>query len=359
MRIAFVYAGGRGSRLEAARLGNVPTDFFYGAIEMERAGHEISVHDLNSSPSKITGFLNRCLNGFLPPRTRAADIVAARRLLHRLRNCDAIVATSSGSAFALAFWKKLGTLPVHSVGIHCGVVNCRHDLQRQKSARTLLRSMTPVLFSDNEAAEMQSQFAIPLPVSLWFGVDGAFWNPGQGAQERTGVLAVGNDGRRDYRTLLAAATLLPDVPFKIVTRLSLGPDLPSNVEHLHGDWKADAVSDETLRELYRTAACVAVPLHESIQPSGQSVAMQAMMCGAPVVMTRTAGWWGGKVLLPGEHIFDATPGNPDSLAASIKRSMTRHSSLSARQALLDAEWTAAGFASRLGSVCRENSARQS
>lgn len=359
MRIAFVYAGGRGFRLADARLGNVPTDFFYGALELERAGHEISIHDLNSSPSKISGFLNLCLKSFLPPKTHIADIAAARRLLRSFRHSDVIVATSSGCAFAIGVWKKLGALRAHPVGIHCGIVNCHHDSRRRKSANKLLNAMTPVLFSDNEAVEMETRLGISRPASLWFGVDDVFWNPGQIAKERNGVLAVGNDGRRDYRTLLAAAALLPDVPFKIVTRLSLGADIPPNVEHIHGDWKADAVSDETLRELYRSASCVAVPLHESIQPSGQSVAMQAMMCGAPVVMTRTTGWWGAKVLLPGEHIFEAAPGNPDSLAVSIKRSMTRHTFLPARQALLDAEWTAAGFASRLENVCRKNPASRS
>ncbi|MCK9589890.1 MAG: glycosyltransferase, partial [Terrimicrobiaceae bacterium] len=310
MKIAFVYAGGREARLEAARLGNAPTDFFYGAIEMERDGHVIQVHDLPAVPSKFSRYLNRFVRRWLPPKTQVPDIFAAGKLLHLLQDCDAVIATTSGTAFALGIWKKLGKLPARLIGIHCGIVNCRHDLPRAKSAAAILKAMTPVLFADNEASEMENQFGGPKPASVWFGVDEEYWNPGPVVRTRNGVLAVGNDGRRDYETLLKTATLLPEVSFKIVTRISLGQDLPPNVKHLHGDWSTDAVSDETLREFYRSAACVAVPLHESIQPSGQSVAMQAMMCGAPVVMTRTPGWWGAEVLRSGEHLLEVPPKNP-------------------------------------------------
>lgn len=353
MKVAFVYAGGRKGRWEAARLGKVPADFFYGAVEREGAGDEVTVFDLNPSISKIGDFCNRVLNSWLPPRTRIADVLAAGRLLPMLRTCDAVVATASGCAFALGIWKRWGRLPVPLIGIHCGIVNCRHDRRRQKSAGAILDTMVPVLFSDNEEKEMRSQFGTKSSVPLWFGVDGTFWNPGSAGGDRSGVLAVGNDGRRDYETLLKTAALLPEVGFKIVTRISLGSNLPPNVEHIHGDWNAAAVSDDTLRELYRAAACVAVPLRESVQPSGQSVAMQAMMCGAPVVMTRTRGWWGEDVLKPGEQILEVPPTDPVSFAAVIRQALERGGDFSARQALVDAGWTSEGFSQRLGAVVKD------
>ncbi len=352
MKVAFVYAGGREGRWEAARLGKVPADFFYGAVEMERAGDGVAVFDLNPRASRVEGLFHRLLNFRLPPKTRVADILAAGRLLPVLQACDAVVATASGCAFALGIWKKWGRLRVPLVGIHCGIVNCRHDGQRQKSARTILDTMVPVLFSDNEEKEIRGQFGTVSSVPLWFGVDGTFWNPGPEGRQRSGVLAVGNDGRRDYETLLKTAALLPEVAFKIVTRISLGSHLPPNVEHIHGDWNAAAVSDETLREFYRAAACVAVPLRESVQPSGQSVAMQAMMCGAPVVMTRTRGWWGGDVLKSGEQILEVPAMDPVSFTAAIRQALGRAPDFSARQALINEGWTSEGFSQRLGAVVK-------
>ncbi len=353
MKVSFVYAGGREGRLEAARLGNVPADFFYGAIEMERAGDEVAVFDLNPRASKIGDLFHRLLKCWLPPRTRVADVLAAGRLLPVLRGCDAVVATASGCAFALGIWKKWRRLPVPLVGIHCGIVNCQHAPTPRWAASWALKAMTPVLFSDNEENEIRSQFGATPCKPLWFGVDGKFWCPGPEDRKRRGVLAVGNDGRRDYETLLKTAALLPEVSFKIVTRISLGSNLPPNVEHIHGDWTTVAVSDKTLREFYREAACVAVPLRESVQPSGQSVAMQAMMCGAPVVMTRTSGWWGGDVLRPGKQILEVPPTDPVSFASSIRQALGRSPDFSAREALVGAGWTSKGFSQRLAAVVKD------
>ena len=330
---------------------NIPTDFFYGAIEFEQINHKICAYDLNPRPLLIADLLNLFFDGWMPPKTRITDIVAAGRLLKSLQNCDVVVATSSGCACALGFWKKLGFRSSELVGIHCGIVNCEHDRWRQQSARVLLKTMKPVLFADNEIAEMRRQFCAERLFSADFGVDESYWCPGASGNMRSGVLSVGNDGRRDYETLLEAAALLPDLPFKIITRVSLGADLPSNVEHIHGDWKADAVSDEVLREHYRSAACVVVPLKESAQPSGQSVAMQAMMCGATVVMTRTAGWWCGDVLRSGEHLLEVPLKNPTFLAAAIQ--VACQSRFKARKALLGASWTTTGFARRLEKVVAE------
>ena len=38
-----------------------------------------------------------------------------------------------------------------------------------------------------------------------------------------------------------------------------------------------------------------IPLKNSIQPSGQSVALQSMACGTPVVITETFGFWDKKL----------------------------------------------------------------
>ena len=42
VRIAFVHFPGRLARLEAARSGEGPTEFLFGAVELERAGHEVT-----------------------------------------------------------------------------------------------------------------------------------------------------------------------------------------------------------------------------------------------------------------------------------------------------------------------------
>ena len=88
-----------------------------------------------------------------------------------------------------------------------------------------------------------------------------------------------------------AATMLPAlpdlaggwVPVRLVQR-PLREILPANVEHL-----SRPLDFAGLRELYRTAACVVVPLHDVANQSGVTVMLEAMACGAPVVVTATAG----------------------------------------------------------------------
>ncbi len=348
LKAAFVYSGGRADRWKNARSGDAASDFFYGAVEWEHAGHSVCVKDLESRDSKVfIWFLDVLMKGKLPPKTGAREILAARRLLKNLRNVEGIVATSSGSAFGLAFWKRLGKLPPPVLGIHCGIVNCSHAPGPRKAARKFLGSMQPVLFADAEAQEMHRQFEVPPPPSAWFGVDETFWNPPEKAGIRNGVLAVGNDARRDYETLLAAARLVPDISFRVITCRQQPDHLPSNVIWAQGDWKGEGVSDLELRELYRNAACVVVPLIESIQPSGQSVAMQAMMCGAPVIHSKTAGWWGKDVIHAEDHVKLVPPGDSAMLAEAIKNRLAKGSTTTARNALLAEKWTTSGFATRL------------
>lgn len=346
MRIAFVYSGGREARWDAAKRGDGPSDFFYGAVEMQGMEHEVSVHDLPvRSKDAIADLTGLFLRGILPPKTGTREVLAARRLLRQLQRADLVVATTSGCAFALGVWKQLGLLKPALVGIHCGIVNIDHSHAPKRSAAWVLQGMKSVLFSDSEASEMERQFGEEDLFPAWFGVDETFWSPPDAAAVREGVLAVGNDARRDYETLVDAARRLPRVNFRVVTRSKVGENLPQNVEHIRGDWKTNAIDDERLREFYRCAACVVVPLTESIQPAGQSVGMQAMMCGAPVVLTRTSGWWGADVLEPGKHLVEAVAEDSRSLADGISKAMGR--TFPAREALLAADWTATGFARRI------------
>ena len=167
---------------------------------------------------------------------------------------------------------------------------------------------------------------------------------------REGVLAVGNDSRRDFLTLVEVAKFLPEIRFKVITRREKPHILPLNVEWRLGDWKEAPVTDEGLRALYQQAACVVVPLEECIQPSGQSVAMQAMMCGAPVVHTKTAGWWGDDVVRDRIDVELVAPGDGDAMARAIKKSLQSDKKNRARESLLAHGWTALGFAQRISKV---------
>jgi glycosyltransferase involved in cell wall biosynthesis len=350
MKVVFVYSGGR-----EARGSDGPSDFFYGAREIGAAmGWDVGCIDLDPWPADpVSGLVCKVLAKYLPPRTSADWVARCRRVLPRLRDADVVVATATEISFGLAIWKALGFFKKPIVGILCGAVNYPIGSGiRRRIVANLLGKFRPVLFADVELPEIERRFGLDTGVvkSCWFGVDEGFWTLPQEPQVREGVLAVGNDSRRDFGTLVEAARSVADIKFTVVTRRERPANLPANVEWRRGDWKEAAVSDQELRGLYQRAACVVVPLEECIQPSGQSVAMQAMMCGAPVVHSRTAGWWGADLIRDGVEVSLVDSKDSRSLAEKIRSASSGETRPAAREALLRAEWTCGGFAKRLCAV---------
>jgi glycosyltransferase involved in cell wall biosynthesis len=319
VRIAFVYAGGRQARWRDACAGRAPTDFFYGAIELAKAGHDVLCIDApEPRGSWLAAGYNLLLDWRTPARTRGGNVAAVRRILPQLRDVDAVVAASTSQANALALWKRAGLLRAPLVGIHCGHVNHTQRGARLASTKSVLREQEIVLFADAEREETIRQFDVDgrRIHANSFGVDTDFWTPAEAPREF--VLAVGNDGRRDYATLVRAAESLR-APVKILTARELPQPLPANVEHLRGSWHAPALTDAELRELYRCAIAVVVPLEDSIQPSGQSVALQAMACGRPVILTRTRGLWTGADFRDGRDILLVASGSAEELRLALER----------------------------------------
>jgi glycosyltransferase involved in cell wall biosynthesis len=152
-----------------------------------------------------------------------------------------------------------------------------------------------------------------------FGIDTKFWLPGQ-SQIGDYILAVGNDMRRDYSLLTQLAKRM-ERRFIVVTRQNLG-EIPSNVQQIQGNWHEQTLSDEGLRQLYQDAIMVVTPLQESVQPSGQSVCLQAMACGKPVVLTKTTGLWSEEMMRDGENVSLVAPGDIESLHRAVSVLLT-------------------------------------
>jgi glycosyltransferase involved in cell wall biosynthesis len=91
------------------------------------------------------------------------------------------------------------------------------------------------------------------------------------------------------------------------------------VKAIRGSYREQAITDADLRHIYRRAACVVIPLADKdSSPVGQSVCLQAMSCGKPVVMTKTRATW-SDALRDGENIIFVPPNDPDALAQAANR----------------------------------------
>jgi glycosyltransferase involved in cell wall biosynthesis len=299
--------------------GTYPSEFFFGALELRRWGHTVDLIEVQDSEAPGIGerLAQQCLpKRWLPPKTHVGLLAAVRRILPATRGCDVLVATNSALAFALTSWTAGGPVPI--VGIQCGLLNYRIAPEQRALGRRLLRRMYSQLFADSEVRGMQQVYGVPeerLEVNP-FGVDLAFWQRDPPAEQGY-LLAVGNDAQRDYPALLQAVSGLQRC--LVVTRHALPQPLPDNVTHIQGALHASSLDDLALRRLYSGAAAVLIPLRPGVQPSGQSVALQAMACGTPVIMTRTDGFFDPARLRDTENLLLVPPGDPVALRAATQR----------------------------------------
>lgn len=321
LKVAFLYMKGRLARLPEVERGAAPTEFFYGAIEMARRGFEIQHFEID--PDRPATLGDRVMGrlwprGARPVKMDPSVVTQVQGLAGQLNTADCLVATGGNIAYALAALSCLDVIRQPIIGIQCGVLHFKHGYLRREISAALLRRMHTLLFGEAELRPMRSFFQLPanaISVNL-FGVDAQFWRPDPEAK-RDIVLSIGNDGRRDFDTLVKAAAQI-EAPVHIITKLPLPEPLPPNVVHHRGSWHGAELSDERLRELYQRARAVVVPLKESNQPSGQSVTLQAMACGAPVVLTETEGLWSREQMVEGRNVLFIPPSEPGRLAERVR-----------------------------------------
>ena len=319
MKIAYFFHPGRLQRLDQACAGNAPTEFFYGAIELAARGHDIRILETDPNtpvhwPCAAFNFLGQ--HG--PVRLDGTFLQSIGNLLHKVNDCDVVIGTTVGHAFALATWHYFGRLRIPIVAIQTGLLNYKINFSRRYTTALLLRRMQSMLFGESEFEPMCKAYpGIRRHIHInQFGVDTSFWTPGP-AKESGYVLAVGSDGRRDYATLIEAARLFP-WRLILLTNCDL-PPLPSMLSIFEADMRG--VSDARLRDLYRGASCVVVTLKPTLQPSGQSVTLQAMACGRPAILTNTQGIWSYETVRDGETLLLTAPYDSGELCKTIDRVM--------------------------------------
>ena len=123
-----------------------------------------------------------------------------------------------------------------------------------------------------------------------YQVDTEFWaaDGASASADLPLVLAVGSENR-DYATLVRA---VEGLPVRVVIaagshwarEAAVAGETPPNVEYL-----SQPLGFAALRDLYRQAACVVVPLHDVANQSGVTTILEAMSCGRPVVVTASRG----------------------------------------------------------------------
>jgi glycosyltransferase involved in cell wall biosynthesis len=320
LKIAFVYLGGRFNRISEVLRGEGSKEFYYGALNFIEWGDDVEVFEL---PVLNSGSFGQTFGNLLyryhllPNRTDGTIIMRLKAICPQLNRFDVIVGTSPAISFALSVCNTIKILNRPIVGIYCGLSDFIQTWLRRKANSFFLRRTWAHLYSEAEVEVLLKNLTVPKErlIVNQFGVDLDFWTPDEYSSGEF-ILSVGNDARRDFNLLVRVAARI-NFPFIIVTKLPIRESIPDNVKILSGKWDSQELSDKKLRDLYRRAKLVVIPLIDSLQPSGQSVCLQAMASGKPVILTETKGLWSKSMIKNCENVLMVPPNDESILLDKI------------------------------------------
>jgi glycosyltransferase involved in cell wall biosynthesis len=318
-RATWVFRSGRRERLEAP--DHSPTEFFYGLPELRERGWKTDLLEdadlemappLKPLPSLVNKFARFC--GHLP--LGMAMGLAKKHVQKRLPAQAPLIATTNNLGLALGLGLARGWVRCPVLLLAMGLLPLSPSRWQLRRIGQVLEHVHVVTISKSEQAHLEKLFPERTIDYIPFGVDTQFWKPASnGVVAGKFILAIGNDANRDWKTLVEAwDETMPAL--KIVTNLPV-PVAPPNVEVIRGDWRKQTLTDQVILKLYQSALCVVVPLRNTIQPAGQSVCLQAMACGRPVVISDIAGLWGRTQFVDRQHWWLARPGEACSLRRAV------------------------------------------
>lgn len=352
--------GGRAARRALVAEGRAPREFFYGVMELQERGYDI---EQLSTAEPYTGLL---------ASVHRAKELAWSHLTHiglrthfvagiqqRMETAKVAVSFTDGFSLTLGHYYRNITKGAPFL------IGCFHGLSDfEFKAPPILRPLVTRLI--RQALQRLDHVAFFGPADrdfgiaryglrpektsiILFGVDTDFWTPDDIPAEEF-VFSIGQDPNRDFGTLVKAPV---DVPIYLHTALQVVvPPERRNVYVGSGSYHRSTLTDEELRDLYRRAMAVVVPLKDVYQPTGYSVTLQAMACGKTVILSRIRGLWAPDLLRDGENCVLVEPGNPLALAEAIKR-VAGDPEMRARIGMAARETVASHFSIKVGAASTE------
>jgi glycosyltransferase involved in cell wall biosynthesis len=215
-------------------------------------------------------------------------------------------------------------LPVVVVNYGLNLIAARSSRARRRVLAASLRSAAWVLcLGGSQRVELLELIELPPErvVTVPFGVDEHFFAPSP--QPANGyVLSVGRDLARDYVTLAGAVTgLAAHVIVVAEPRNLVGVRLPDNVEIRSG------ISHVALRDLYREAACVVLPMRRDgyrygSEASGLTAFLEAAASSRAIVASERAIL--RDYVDPGTTALTVPPEDPSALRVALDRALDDH-----------------------------------
>jgi glycosyltransferase involved in cell wall biosynthesis len=308
LRVAYVYANPRDELAAAVARGEAPDTGLLGQNHLAEHGIEAWIHRPRL----------RRRHRAAGPLHRVTWLAREAALPWELGHADA-VCTPLGTLFPLASRLRRRPYPVVFNISFCTALSRSTGLKRRTLAASLRSAPAIVCFADAQRRRLLEQIdGAPERVHVaLLGVDDAFYAPARA--DGGYVLAVGRDLGRDYGTFADAMRRLGRPAVLVASARNLaGVVLPGNVSI-----RLD-VSALELRQLYAEASCVVVPtrreeFRHGADCSGQTVLLDAMAMGRPVVVTERSTL--AEYVDEGRTALTVPPGDAEALAGAVERTL--------------------------------------
>jgi glycosyltransferase involved in cell wall biosynthesis len=245
------------------------------------------------------------------------SVLACRRELNR---ADVVFSTVDTVGIPLVLLARGGLVrtPVvyAAIGLPERLVQLKNGAMRRLYRSAYGRLHTIVAYGSGEVDALRGWLGDDgsRVVFVPFGVDCDYFRPDYSRPAAVDIVSIGADPRRDYGLLLEVARRRPGWSMLAVASGDHAPDLaaaPGNVRV-----ELD-VPLEVVREQLLTARVVALPVRANTYSGATTVLLQAMACGKPVVVSRTAAIAEGYRLENGRNCLLVPPGDVEALERGV------------------------------------------
>tara|TARA_B100001057_G_scaffold305001_1_gene305136 strand:+ start:2329 stop:3477 length:1149 start_codon:yes stop_codon:yes gene_type:complete len=334
--ITYVYGNGRKIKLESKNPQG--KEFFYGYPYFLKNNYKLNILETNNAGdlnnSKLTKIFLSILEKYLSKLTKLTFYLKSlitKQVLIDIYNSKNIITSNHGIGMTLFIYIKFFKLfkKINYVVIISGLfamkkTNILSNILRKFVLSMFLSTVDKLIFTNRSEYEFATKNFIKFNdkfVCIPFCLDLEFWKPSQDIEilEKKGILFIGNNGHRDFNLVINIAEKLPNIEFTFITKIIKDEDIKSNnVNNILGDWNANYLSDEEIKDFYERARIVILPINNTLVSSGQSAGLQSASVGTPVLTSKTVGFWDYENYKDRENIIFLENNNLDLWVSKIK-----------------------------------------
>ena len=308
-KITYIFNQGRIERINDEK--NFPKEHFYGYFDLLKNNKETSLIEYTNDEN-VKSFVYKIIRKLFkfPIYTEKLLTINNRKILDESNHMIFTNQNTFYSAFPYFMNKKIKDKKIYVFFMgYKNILNkkTKFSIIQKIFFNSVLSKIDKAIFlSKFEENYFKKEFPkfsnkthyIP------FSIDKDFWFQ-DNAIERNSILILGNDESRDYELIVNIVNQMKDEKFIIVSNKILKEDLNYDNFTLHNsDWKTNSLNDEELKIIFNKCKLSIIPIKpSSLQPSGQSVALQSFAMKVPVMMSAYKGLWDKELMLHMKNIF--------------------------------------------------------